>query len=184
MEELDFIIDSTKEQMQGALDHLEFSFTKIRAGKPSPAMLQSVHVEYYGASTPLNQLANIMVPDAMTLSIQPFDKSSIGAIEKAIINSNLGFAPNNNGEFIIISVPPLTEERRRELSKQAKGETEHAKISIRNSRKDANNDLKKLEGVSEDLIKSYEEKIQKLTDSYIAKSEEHFAKKDAEIMKV
>ncbi|MCB9203229.1 MAG: ribosome recycling factor [Flavobacteriales bacterium] len=184
MEELELILESASEQMQLALDHLEKSFTKIRAGRPSASMLQGVMVEYYGASTPLNQVANISVPDAMTLSIQPFEKSLISGIEKAIINSNLGFAPNNNGEYVIISVPPLTEERRKELTKQAKSETENAKVSIRNARKDANNDIKKVEGVSEDIIKDYEEKNQQLTDSFIVKVEQHFAKKEAEIMKV
>lgn len=184
MEELDIIVETAKEAMQAALNHLEIAFTKIRAGKPSPAMLQGVVVDYYGNPSPINQVANIMVPDAQTITIQPWEKSLIPAIEKAIINSNLGFAPNNNGEMIILSVPPLTEERRKELTKQARNECEHAKIAIRNARKEANNDLKKLDGVAEDLIKNYEIDIQELTDEFIKKADEHLAKKEKEIMTV
>jgi len=184
MEEIEFIIESTKEDMQNSIHHLEIAFTKIRAGRPSPAMLQDVKIEYYGALTPLSQVSNITIPDAMTLNIQPFDRGIIGDIERAIINANLGFAPNNNGENIIINIPPLTEERRRDLAKQAKGESENAKVGVRNHRQEANKELKKLEGVAEDLIKNAEEKIQKLTDNFIKKIEESFTKKEQEIMKV
>jgi ribosome recycling factor len=141
-------------------------------------------VEYYGAPTPINQVANVMVPDAMTISIQPWDKTAIGAIEKAIINSNLGFAPSNNGENIILNVPPLTEERRRELAKTAKTETESTKVTIRNARHDGMKELKKIEGVSEDLIKDAEAKIQELTDKYIKLCDDQLKVKEAEIMKV
>lgn len=184
MEKLDFILDSTDKEMQKTLEHLEFSFSKIRAGRTTPSIIQDIAIEYYGEFIPLNQIANITAPDAMTLSIQPFDISLIREIEKVIVNSNLGFSPNNNGERIIIKIPPLTEDRRKELSKQAKLVAENTKISIRNSRKDANGKIKKIKEGSEDLIKIYEDRLQKLTNSYISKTEEYFSKKDSEIMKV
>ena len=186
MEEIEFILDSTKESMVGTIEHLEKEFLNIRAGKASPQMLGSVFVDYYGSQTPLSQVSNVNVPDARTITIQPYEKSMLQTIEKAIMVANLGFNPMNNGENIIISVPPLTEERRRDLVKQAKAEAEDAKISIRNARKDANTDIKKLEkeGTSEDICKSAEEDIQKLTDSFIRKVEEHLVIKEAEIMKV
>jgi ribosome recycling factor len=186
MEEIEFILDSTKESMVGSIAHLEKEFLNIRAGKASPQMLGSVFVDYYGSQTPLSQVSNVNVPDARTITIQPYEKSMLQTIEKAIMVANLGFNPMNNGENIIISVPPLTEERRRDLVKQAKAEAEDAKISIRNARKDANTDIKKLEkeGTSEDVCKTAEEDIQKLTDSFIRKVEEHLVIKEAEIMKV
>lgn len=186
MEEIEFILDSTKESMVDSIAHLEKEFLNIRAGKASPQMLGSVFVDYYGSQTPLSQVSNVNVPDARTITIQPYEKSMLQTIEKAIMVANLGFNPMNNGENIIISVPPLTEERRRDLVKQAKAEAEDAKISIRNARKDANTDIKKLEkeGTSEDICKSAEEDIQKLTDSFIRKVEEHLVIKEAEIMKV
>lgn len=186
MEEIEFILDSTKESMNGSVDHLEKTFLNIRAGKASPQMLGSVFVDYYGSQTPLTQVANVNVPDARTITVQPYEKSMLHPIEKAIMIANLGFNPMNNGDIIIISVPPLTEERRRDLVKQAKAETEDAKIGIRNARKDANTDIKKLEkeGTSEDVCKTAEEEIQKLTDSFIKKAEEHLHHKEAEIMKV
>ncbi len=186
MEEIEFILDSTKESMVGSIAHLEKEFLNIRAGKASPQMLGSVFVDYYGSQTPLSQIANVNVPDARTITIQPYEKSMLQPIEKAIMVANIGFNPMNNGENIIISVPPLTEERRRDLVKQAKSEAEDAKISIRNARKDANTDIKKLEkdGTSEDICKSAEEDIQKLTDGFIRKVDEHLAIKEAEIMKV
>ncbi|KOS06646.1 ribosome-recycling factor [Flavobacterium akiainvivens] len=186
MEEIEFILDSTKEQMEGSLAHLEKEFLNIRAGKASPAMLGGVRVDYYGASTPLSQVANINTPDARTLTVTPWEKNMLGTIEKAIMIANIGFNPMNNGENIIISVPALTEERRRDLVKQAKSEAEDAKIGVRNARKDANNDIKKLEkdGVSEDACKSAEDDVQKLTDSFIKKVDELLVLKEAEIMKV
>ncbi|MFN4026305.1 MAG: ribosome recycling factor [Flavobacterium sp.] len=186
MEEIEFILDSTKESMNGSVAHLEKEFLNIRAGKASPQMLGGVFVDYYGSQTPLSQVANINVPDARTITVTPWEKSMLHPIEKAIMIANLGFNPMNNGDNIIISVPPLTEERRRDLVKQAKAEAEDAKIGIRNARKDANTEIKKLEkeGTSEDVCKKAEEDVQKLTDAYIKKIEEHLAIKEAEIMKV
>ena len=186
MEEIEFILDSTKESMVGSIAHLEKEFLNIRAGKASPQMLGSVFVDYYGSQTPLSQVSNVNVPDARTITIQPYEKSMLHPIEKAIMIANLGFNPMNNGENIIINVPALTEERRRDLVKQAKAEAEDAKIGIRNARKDANTEIKKLEkeGTSEDICKSAEEDIQKLTDGFIRKVDEHLAIKEAEIMKV
>lgn len=186
MEEIEFILDSTKEQMEGSLAHLEKEFLNIRAGKASPAMLGGVRVDYYGASTPLSQVANINTPDARTITVTPWEKNMLHPIEKAIMIANLGFNPMNNGDNIIISVPALTEERRRDLVKQAKAEAEDAKIGIRNARKEANTDIKKLEkdGVSEDVCKGAEEDVQKLTDSFIKKVDELLVLKEAEIMKV
>ena len=184
MEELEIIISSVKQEMDAAIKHLDHAFQKIRAGKASTAMVQDVMVEYYGSLTPLNQVANVMVPDAMTISIQPWDKTAINAIEKAIINSNLGFAPSNNGDNIILNVPPLTEERRKELAKQAKAETESTKVTIRNARQEGMKELKKLEGISEDIIKDTETKIQELTDKYVKISDEHLKAKEIDIMKI
>lgn len=186
IEEIEFIIDEAKESMHGSIQHLEKEFLNIRAGKASPQMLGSVFVDYYGSQTPLSQVANISVPDARTITIQPYEKSMLQTIEKAIMVANLGFNPMNNGDVIIISVPPLTEERRKDLAKQAKSEAEDAKIGIRNARKDANTNIKKLEkeGTSEDACKSGEDEIQKLTDSFIKKIDELLVAKEAEIMKV
>ncbi|WP_439479219.1 ribosome recycling factor [Chryseobacterium aquaticum] len=184
MEELDLIVESVKHDMEAAVKHLDHAFQRIRAGRASTNMVQDVMVEYYGALTPLNQVANVSIPDAMTISIQPWDRTAIGAIEKAIINSNLGFAPSNNGENIILNVPPLTEERRRELAKQAKAETEDTKIVVRNARQNGIKELKKQEGVSEDAIKATEEEIQVLTDKHVKLCDDHLKTKEAEIMKV
>jgi ribosome recycling factor len=182
-DELDFVIDSTKEAMDQAILHLEKQLLNIRAGKATPAMLGSVRVDYYGSQTPLNQVANVNTPDARTLTIQPFEKSMIQPIEKGIMQANLGFNPMNNGDSVIINVPPLTEERRRELAKQAKAEAEDAKIGVRNDRKNANQEIKKLD-LSEDLQKSAEADIQKLTDTYIEKIDKILAVKEKEIMTV
>jgi ribosome recycling factor len=185
-EEIDFILDSTQESMESSIAHLEKSFLNIRAGKASPAMLGSVFVDYYGSSTPLSQVSKISVPDARTITLQPFEKNMLHTIEKAIMIANLGFNPMNNGDLIIISVPPLTEDRRRDLAKQAKVEAEDAKIGIRNSRKEANNEIKKLEkdGTSEDVCRIAEEEVQTLTNSFIKKIDECLVQKEAEIMKV
>lgn len=186
MEEIEFILDSAQESMNGSIAHLEKEFLNIRAGKATPAMLGGVFVDYYGSQTPLSQVANINVPDARTITIQPWEKAMLHPIEKAIMIANLGFNPMNNGDNIIINVPALTEERRRDLAKQAKAEAEDAKVGIRNVRKDANSDIKKLEkdGVSEDACKGAEESIQDLTNSYIKKIDELLVVKEAEIMKV
>ena len=145
MEELEFIIEACEESMTNSIKHLEKELVNIRAGKANPSMLSSVKLDYYGAKTPLSQISNISTPDAQTLSIQPWEKDKLQDIEKAIMAANLGFNPMNNGESIIINIPPLTEERRKELVKIAKSEIEHAKISVRNARKDANNEIKKIE---------------------------------------
>ncbi|WP_424493043.1 ribosome recycling factor [Salinimicrobium sp. GXAS 041] len=182
-DELDFIIDSAKEAMDNAIVHLEKQLLNIRAGKASPSMLGSVRVDYYGSQTPLNQVANVNTPDARTLSIQPFEKSTIPAIVKGVMQANLGFNPMNNGDSVIISVPPLTEERRRELAKQAKAEAEDAKIGVRNDRRNANQEIKNLD-LSEDVQKDAEAEIQTLTDAHIEKIEKILAVKEKEIMTV
>ncbi len=185
-EEIDFILDSTKEAMANALTHLEKQFSNIRAGKASPAMLGSVTVDYYGSQTPLGQIGNVNAPDARTITVQPYEKSMIQPIEKGIMLANLGFNPMNNGEMVIISVPPLTEERRRDLAKQAKAEAEDSKVGVRNDRKNANNEIKKLvkDGLSEDVSKNTETDIQALTDKYIKQIDQMLSDKEAEIMKV
>lgn len=184
MEDLAMIIDMVKQEMDAAIKHLEHAFVKIRAGRASTTMVQDVMVEYYGAPTPINQVANLSVPDAMTISIQPWDKTAIKDIEKAIIDSNLGFAPSNNGENIILNVPALTEERRKDLAKQAKAEAEQTKVTIRNARHDGMKELKKLEGISEDVIKDKEGEIQNLTDKYVGIVDEHYKIKEEDIMKI
>lgn len=183
MEELDFIIDSTEELMSKAITHLENEFKNIRAGKASPAMLMGVKVDYYGTLTPISQVANINTPDARTIMVQPWEKKLISEIEKAILIANLGFNPMNNGENIIINVPVLTEERRKDLAKQAKAAAEETKVGIRNDRRNAMNDIKKLD-VSEDMKKNAEVDIQDLTDKYIKLVDEHFSIKEKEIMTV
>ena len=183
-EEIQFILDSTKEGMDSALLHLEKAFLKIRAGKATPAMLSSVMVDYYGSQTPLAQVANVNVPDARTITVQPWEKNMLQEIEKAIMVSNLGFNPMNNGDSIIINVPPLTEERRRDLAKQAKGEAEDAKVSIRSARQDANKEIRNLDDASEDLKKNAEADIQELTNTYTKKIDAFLGLKEAEIMKV
>lgn len=182
-EELQFILDSARESMQGAIKHLENELLNIRAGKANPVMLKSVMVDYYGASTPLSQVANVNTPDGRTLSIQPWEKAMLAEIEKGIMVANLGFNPMNNGESIIINVPPLTEERRRELAKLAKAEAENAKVSIRNARKDANQEIKKSEA-SEDEQKNCEIDVQAATDNFIQKVDAVLATKEKEIMTV
>lgn len=183
-EDIQFIIDSTKEAMDNAVSHLKKQFLNIRAGKASPAMLGSVMVDYYGTQTPLSQVANVNTPDGRTITVQPWEKSMLQEIERGIAYANLGFNPMNNGETIIINVPPLTEERRRDLAKQAKAETEDAKVSIRTARKDAMNDIKKNDDVSEDLKKNAEIDVQQLTDTYVKKVDEIFDHKEKEIMTV
>jgi len=182
-EEMDFIVDAAKEQMTAAIDHFEKELLNIRAGKANPVMLSSITIDYYGTQTPLNQVANINTPDARTLSIQPWEKNLIGEIEKAILVANLGFTPMNNGESIIINIPPLTEERRKQLVKLAKSEAENAKVSIRNARKDANQDIKKSDS-SEDVQKNYEIDIQELTDNSIQKVDQIMSLKEKEILTV
>jgi ribosome recycling factor len=182
-DEIDFIFESTEENMQKTIKHLEKQLVNIRAGKASPAMLGGVMVDYYGNMTPLIQVANVNTPDARTITVQPFERKLIPNIEKGIMVANLGFNPMNNGESVIISVPPLTEERRRELVKMAKNEAEEAKIGIRNDRKIANNELKKVE-VSEDDIKIAEENIQELTNRFIKKVDAILEVKERDIMTI
>lgn len=184
MEDVQFILDTTQEAMDNAITHLEKQLANIRAGKASPAMLGSVMVDYYGSQTPLNQVANVNTPDGRTISVQPWEKSMLQEIERSIMIANLGFNPMNNGESIIINVPPLTEERRKELVKQAKSEAEDAKIGVRNARKEANNDLKKGEHISEDLKKNAEIDVQELTDKYVKKIDAMLEVKEKEIMTV
>ena len=181
MEELDFIIESSKEMMDNAIIYLEKELVNIRAGKANPNMLSTVKVEYYGALTPLNQISNINTPDSQTISIQPWEKDKLQDIEKAILISNLGFNPMNNGESILINIPPLTEERRIELVKVAKSEVEKAKVSIRNSRKEANNEIRKSD-FSDDLKNNYEQDIQELTDNFINKIDNILSLKEKEIL--
>lgn len=185
-EEINLIYDVAKESMNGSLEHLNKELRAIRAGKATPSMLDGVKVDYYGSATPLSQVANVNTPDGRTISIQPWEKSILEEIEKAIINSNLGFNPQNNGEMIIISVPPLTEERRLDLTKKAKAEAETAKISLRSARKDAIDSIKKLEkeGLSEDMAKTAEGKIQGIVNEYTQKVEEVLVLKEKDIMTV
>jgi len=182
-EEIEFILDTTKEAMTSAIAHLEKELRAIRAGKATPAMLANVMVDYYGSQTPLGQVANVTTPDPRTIAIQPWEKNMLQPIEKAIMIANLGFNPMNNGDIIMINVPPLTEERRIGLAKQAKAEAEHAKVGIRNARKDANNDVKKID-ISDDLKKDSEAEVQKLTDSFVKIIEETLSVKEKEIMTV
>ena len=182
-EDIKFIIDTVEEAMDAAIKHLEKQLANIRAGKASPAMLGSVMVDYYGSQTPLNQVANVNTPDGRTISIQPWEKSMLQEIERGIMQANLGFNPMNNGDMIMINVPPLTEERRKDLAKQAKSEAEDAKIGIRNARKDANHEIKKTD-VSEDLQNNAEIDVQALTDVYVNKVDDILATKEKEIMTV
>jgi ribosome recycling factor len=183
-EDIQFILDSTKEAMDNAIKHLEKQFVNIRAGKASPAMLGSVMVDYYGSQTPLSQVANVNTPDGRTITVQPWEKSMLQDMERGIAYANLGFNPMNNGETIIINVPPLTEERRRDLAKQAKAEAEDAKVSIRAARKDANNDIKKIDEASEDLKANAEIDVQQMTDKFVKKVDDLFDNKEKEIMTV
>lgn len=185
-QDIELQLEEVKEQMLATVEHLKNELVKIRAGKADSSMLKSVKVDYYGNLTPLHQVANLSVPDAHTIAIQPWDKATIPLIEKAIINANLGFNPDNNGEVVRVNVPPLTEERRRDLVKQAKAEGENARVSLRNARRDANEAFKKMEkeGLSEDLRRDAEAEVQNLTDSYNKKVDVYLAEKEKDIMKV
>lgn len=186
MEEIQLYLDDAKEQMERSLKHTSQEFTKIRAGKASPNMLDGLVVEYYGVPTPINQAATVNTSDARTIVIRPFEKKLILEIEKAIMNSDLGLNPQNDGEVIRLIIPAMTEERRRDLVKMVKNEGEQGKIRVRNIRKDTNEGLRKLlkEGASEDDVKKAEEKVQQLTDSFISKVDALIAAKEAEIMTV
>lgn len=186
MEELDLYEATAEEQMQSAVAHLDEALSHVRAGKANPRLLDPIKVEYYGAPTPLPNVATVLVPDARTITIQPWEKKLIGEIEKAIINSNIGLTPSNNGELIRLTMPPLTEERRRDLCKQCKAEAENAKMAVRNARRDAIEEFKKLQknGLPEDVEKDAEENMQKTHDRYIKKVDELYAAKEKEIMTV
>jgi len=186
MEEIDLVIDMSKDTMDRALKHTQIELSKIRAGRASTTMLDGIMVEYYGIPTPLSQVSSISTPDARTISIKPFERKLIGDLERAIINSNLGLSPANDGEVIRLNIPPLTEERRRDLVKRVKNEIEVARVNIRKVRQEANEELKKIQkdGGSEDEVKKAEERVQKLTDSYIQKAEQLMADKERDIMSV
>lgn len=184
MDELDLYLEEAKDLMTKTLNHMASELTKIRAGKANPAMLDGVMVSYYGAMTPLNQVASMTAPDARTIFIRPWEKGIIPEIEKAILTGNLGLNPQNDGQQIIINIPMLTEERRKQLVKQVGQECEHGRISIRNIRKETNEHLKKVKGVSEDDVKNAEEKVQKLTDEFIIRIDGLMKKKEGEIMTV
>lgn len=181
MEKNQELIENAELNMMSAVSHLEAELAKIRAGKANPIMLKGIYVEYYGNNTPLNQVASVSTPNAQTLSIQPWEKDMLDEIEKSIISSNLGLNPVNNGESLLINIPPLTEERRIELTKIAKSESESAKVSIRNTRKDINNKIKNLE-ISDDLKSNLEIDAQDLTDKYIKKVDEMFSSKEKDIL--
>jgi ribosome recycling factor len=184
MEELELYLEEANELMTKAMTHVGNELTKIRAGKANPSMLDGVLVSYYGANSPLNQVASVTSPDPRTLFIKPWEKNLIPEIERAIINANLGLTPQNDGQQIIINIPMLTEERRKQLVKQVGHEVEHGKVSIRNIRKETNEHLKKVKGVSEDDVKNAEDQVQKLTDDFIGKIDSLMKKKEAEIMTV
>jgi len=186
IEDLDLIFDEFKSSNSKTLTHLENELSRIRAGKATPAMLNGVMVEYYGLPTAIQQVANISTMDARTITVQPWEKSMLNEIAKGIMNANLGFNPQNNGETLLISVPPLTEERRRDLVKKAKAEGEHAKVGIRNHRKDAMDIIKDLknEGLSEDMTKDAEEEIQQITNGFIKKIDDLLDLKEKDIMTV
>ena len=183
---VELLLDDTRSNMEKSIKHLESELIKIRAGKANPHMLDGIIVNYYGVQTPLNQVANIGTPDPRTLAIQPWDRSMIETIEKAIMQANIGLNPANNGDVIRINVPPLTEERRRDLVKQVRIECENTRVGIRTDRRDANEELKvmKKDGLSEDEEKRGQEEVQKLTDDYIEKVDKIFAAKEKDIMTV
>jgi ribosome recycling factor len=185
-EEIQMLLDEAAEANKKSLDHLNSDLEKIRAGRANPSMLDSVHIEAYGAMSPLNQVANVNTLDARTITVQPWDKSNLEPICTGIINANLGLNPQNNGEMVIINVPALTEERRIELVKKAKAEGEHAKVSIRNNRREANDFIKKLkdDGLSEDRVKVLEAQIQELTDAAVKRVDDILDAKEADILKV
>ena len=185
-EDVQLILDIAEEKMEKALVYLQDELSKLRAGKASPHMLDGINVDYYGTSTPLNQVSNINTPDPRSIVVQPWEKNMLATIEKAILQANLGFNPVNNGEMLRIVVPALTEERRKILVKQVKGEGENARVSIRNARRDANDELRKMQkdGLPEDVAKRSEQEVQKLTDKYSEKIEELLKKKEDDIMTI
>ena len=185
-EDIELIIDDTKDNMSKAISHLEQELTKIRAGKATPSMLDGINVDYYGTPTAINQVANVTILDVKTVSIQPWEKNMLGPIEKSIMQANIGITPQNDGNQIRLFLPPLTEERRKELFKRASGEGEHSKVAIRNIRRDAIEQIKKLQkdGLSEDASKDAEDSIQEITDKHIVLVDKHLAAKEKEMMSV
>lgn len=185
-EEVQMVYEMAKEHMEKAIEHLDNELMRIRAGKANVHILDGVIVDYYGTPTPLNQVSNLSTPDGKTIMVQPWEKAMIHPIEKALINSNVGITPANNGEVIRMVVPPLTEERRRDLVRQVKNEGENARVSVRNSRRDAKDEYKTMQkdGLSEDEAKDAEDQIQKLTDEFIAKVEKIVEAKDKDIMTI
>ena len=185
-EDLDIVLESTEDTMSKSISHLESELVKIRAGKASPNMLDGITADYYGSPTPIAQVANITALDARTISVQPWEKNMLAIIERAIIAANIGINPQNDGNSIRLFLPPLTEERRKELVKRCNGEGEHAKVSIRNIRRDAIEDIKKMQkdGLSEDAAKDAEAAVQVLTDKHIVLVDKHLAAKEKEIMAV
>ena len=185
-EEVVFCFEHAKEQMNNAIKHLENELVKVRAGKANPQMLDSIMVDYYGTLTGLSQIANINTPDPRTIVVQPYEKNFLGTIEKAIMVANLGFNPSNDGTIIRIPVPPLTEDRRKDLVKRAKNEAEQSKVSVRNIRREANEVAKKLtkNGIPEDVVKKLEIDIQELTNFFISKIDKILVSKEADIMTV
>jgi len=185
-EEIQFYLSEGEESMAKALQHTSLELGRIRAGKATPAMLDSLRVDYYGTPTPISQVANVSAPDARTLFIKPWEKNIISEVVKAIKNSDLGLNPQSDAEGVRLNIPPMTQERRRDLVKQVKNETENGKVRIRSIRKDVNDSLRKLlkEGAAEDAVKDAEAKVQKATDSYISKIDDLMSKKEAEIMTI
>jgi ribosome recycling factor len=185
-EDISTLIAGAEDQMKKAINHLEAELTKIRAGKANPQMLDNLVVDYYGSPMPINQVANISVMDARTLTIQPWEKNMLQPIERAIINGNIGVTPQNDGVIIRLFLPPLTEERRKELVKKCQAEGEHSKIAVRNIRRDAIESIKKMQksGLSEDAAKDSEADIQQVTDKFISQIDKHLASKEKEIMAV
>ncbi len=184
MDEIELYLEEAKDLMEKSYSHVGLELTRIRAGKASPNMLEGIQVSYYGAMTPLSQVSSLSTPDARTIFIKPWEKGLIQEIERAIMNANLGLNPQNDGQQVIINVPMLTEERRRQLVKQVGQECEHGKVSVRNIRKETNEQLKKIKGVSEHDIKNAEDEVQKLTDDSIVKIDALMKKKEVEIMTV
>ncbi len=184
MEEIELYLDDARDRMNKALSHVGMELTKIRAGKANPAMLDGVTVSYYGVQSPLNQIASVTSPEPRTLFIKPWEKSFIQEIEKAIMQANLGLTPQNDGHQVIINIPMLTEERRKQLVKQVHQECEAGKVSIRSVRKETNEGLKKIKGAPEDDVKTAEEEVQKITDEFIGKIDGLMKKKEGEIMTV
>ncbi len=186
MEEIQFFLDESKDSMEKALKHTQIELQKIRAGRATPSMLDGLMVDYYGSMTPLNQVASITTPDARTIMIKPFEKKIITEIEKSIKDSSLGLNPQNDGEGIRLNIPPLTEDRRKDLMKKVKNEIEVGKVNVRNIRKSTNEDLRKLlkDGASEDDVKRAEDKVQTLTDGFVTKMDSLFSEKEKEIMTV